>query len=75
MEEFLAYLSLEKMVKEVNAKLVRSGMVLECGEAIYLKFKEHEAMVKQLKVGNSLLPIRSIRALEIISKSRDMLKF
>lgn len=62
------------MVKEIFAKK-RGNLKLSCGDAIYIKFKEHEAIVKQLKVGYSFVPIKSIRALEFIFRSKDMIKF
>lgn len=62
LEEFLAYLSLEKTIKGIMSKQ-KGSLLLECGDVIYLKYREYEAIVKQLRVGYCYYPLKSMRCL------------
>ena len=67
-------MSLERVIRGISKK-EKDNVEIFCGDVIYLKFKEYEAVAKQLKVGYSYYPLKAIRALEFISKSKDILRY
>ena len=50
-------------------------MELICADTIYLRYKHYEAIAKQWRVGYPSFPIKSIKALEYISRSRELKQF
>ena len=50
-------------------------MGLKCSEVYYLKYKDVQGIAKKIRIHNNYLPMKSIKNLQLLSKSKEIIDF